>query len=32
MEEALSRVLVEPICHVYALLWRWGVLDVDEAS
>lgn len=32
MEDALSRVLVEPIRHVYALLWRLEVLDVDDEA
>lgn len=30
MEDVLSKLLVEPIRNVYALLWRFGVLDVDE--
>lgn len=32
MEDALSRVLVEPIGHVYALLWRYGILEVEPCT
>lgn len=30
MEDVLSRLLVEPIRWIYALLYRLGVLDVDD--
>lgn len=30
MEDVLSKLLVEPIRHLYALLWRIGLVDVDD--
>lgn len=32
MEDAISAVLVEPIRHVYALLWRFGLLITDQGT
>lgn len=29
MEDLVSTVLVGPICHLYALLWRLDLLEVD---
>ncbi|AEW43688.1 hypothetical protein TM4_55 [Mycobacterium phage TM4] len=27
-DEAVGRMLTAPICHLYALLWRLGVIEV----
>ncbi|WP_255376488.1 MULTISPECIES: Rv1535 domain-containing protein [unclassified Mycobacterium] len=30
LTDAVSRVLVLPLRELYAVLWRCGVLDVDD--
>jgi hypothetical protein len=32
VEEAISKMLVEPIRYLYALLWRLGLVEVDDEA
>lgn len=29
MEDAVAELLTEPVWHLYAILWRFGLVEVD---
>ncbi|WP_237671823.1 Rv1535 domain-containing protein [Mycolicibacterium confluentis] len=30
LTDAVTRALVVPLRELYAVLWRWGLLDIDD--
>lgn len=32
VDVAVGRLLIDPIRHAYALLWRAGILNTDEET